>query len=141
MSIISCLSCTRVCSQGSLPGPPSVSQLGKVVGVAPAPPPGQVPPDQAGALFPAEHCHLAAPGPQLSCPCSSPTQQRGSRVFLVCWGRCLLSAGKDPARRLMSRSSQRSFGPTFLKLWSSNLHCWPLLGDLIVKIQGTFQLP
>lgn len=34
---------------------------------------------------------------------------------LVCWGSCLVSAGKDPARLLMSRPLQRSFGPMFLK--------------------------
>ena len=79
-------------------------------------------PDLPGALFLAEHCHLEAPGPQRSCPCSSPppaaaTRQRGSCLVcsLVCWGSCLVSAGKDPARLLMSRPLQRSFGPMFLK--------------------------
>ena len=149
MSIHSCLSCTRVCSQCSLSGPPSANQLGEGCGGRPCAFPLGRAPDLPGALFLAEHCHLEAPGPQRSCPCSSPppaaaTRQRGSSVLsapLSAGGAAWSALEKTLQDSLCQDLYRDPLGPCFLKLWFLNLHRWPLLGDLMVKIQGTSQLP
>lgn len=116
MSIHSCLSCTRVCSQGSLPGLPSVNQLGKVVGGGPGAFPLGRAPDQPRALFLAEHCHLEAPGPQRSGPRSSPPPPQppnnGARVSGVL--SCLLGA-------LLGQSWKRPCKTPYVKIFTEIL--------------------